>query len=104
MVGEGFEIVVDDRNGRDVRPLVATVNADDALVAPSQAMADARLIAAVPELFDFTRLVANMIASGEQVDDDDEPFEMDADDAIETLNSLIELSRAAIAKATGATP
>lgn len=57
--------------------------------------ANARLIAAAPDLFDFASLVSRMTTDSEMGGN------MSGDDAAQALSELIETARAAIAKATG---
>jgi len=58
----------------------------------------ARLIAAAPQLADFVRDLANMVASGELVEDG-EPFRHDPEDAAAILDNIIRLAREAIVEA-----
>lgn len=57
--------------------------------------ANASLIAAAPDLFDFASLVSRMTTDSEMGGN------MSGDDAAQALSELIETARAAIAKATG---
>lgn len=88
-VTDRFEISMDDG---DVQPLVATVNADDASVSNEQAEADARLIAAAPDLLDVLRVLTD------HAKETYPHFESDRG------QRDIAAALAAIAKATGETP
>jgi hypothetical protein len=70
----------------------------------TECRANARLIAATPELFAFIQQIARMTMDGEPVSDGNDiysDFEMDNDDAVATLNRLIEEARRLEARAKG---
>ena len=66
--------------------------------------ANAHLIAAAPEMHSFIRQIAEMTIDGEPINDSNDTyydFEMENDDAVSTLNQLIEKARDLEAKAKG---
>lgn len=65
------------------------------------ASANARLIALSPEMLSFVGMIARMTPDGE-MRDGAEIYQMDPDDAIETLGNLIAKARDLEAKTTGA--
>jgi hypothetical protein len=60
--------------------------------------ANARLIAASPELYEFAAMIARMTQDGEEVDG--EEFVLENDDAVDTVNDFHQ-ARALAAKARG---
>lgn len=58
--------------------------------------ANARVMAAAPELLEFVKLIARMNYDGEEIEGEEEPFLMENDDAVSTLGDLIESARALI--------
>jgi hypothetical protein len=64
-----------------------------------EAKANARLIALSPDLHAFAAMIARMTQDGEEVDG--EEFVMENDDAVDTVNDLIDQARALTAKARG---
>jgi hypothetical protein len=59
----------------------------------AQKRANARLISAAPTMNGFIATIARMTQDGEEREDDAEPFIMENDDAVSTLNRLIEDAR-----------
>jgi hypothetical protein len=61
--------------------------------------ANARLIAAAPELLEALGTIARFIKDGDEIDG--EEHEMSIDDAFQTAADAIDIARAAVAKAKG---
>ena len=66
-----------------------------------EALANARLFAAAPDLLEALESIARMTLDGETLEDG-AVYEQSIDDAFDTLSSVIKLSRQAIAKVKGA--